>query len=177
MLSDWAVTSIPAEPRLVCSRLLRLRLCCLLYSPHLVLVCQTLQHAKSRVGLRGARRRSKTYCRVSLSISTLKVSRLISCVSVVVVHGLDGTRVDSWTEPRSGVCWLNDDRFVPFEIPDARIIAFGYNAFTALDEISTADTRQHGETLSVKLVGLRKQTQVRFGRILRRTLTELEPVS
>ena len=45
--------------------------------------------------------------------------------SIVAVHGLDGKREKSWTA-MNGVNWLRD--LLPFDIPQARIFTWGYEA-------------------------------------------------
>jgi hypothetical protein len=81
--------------------------------------------------------------------------------SIVAIHGLDDRRVESWTH-ENGVCWLKDDGFLPTEFPNARIIAFGYDANTAAKEISTGQIEDHGESLINGLAQLRLRTSVCF---------------
>lgn len=80
--------------------------------------------------------------------------------SIVAVHGLDGKILDSWTS-KSGVCWLTDPRFLPLEIPAARVLGFGYNANTVSKEISVGRVEDHGQSLIVGLSQLRSASQVR----------------
>ncbi|KAG8815662.1 hypothetical protein FRC17_000630, partial [Serendipita sp. 399] len=54
-------------------------------------------------------------------------------VDIVAIHGLDGHREDSWTAD-NGTMWLRD--LLPIDIPNARILTYGYDA----------DTRSFGHT-------------------------------
>jgi hypothetical protein len=46
--------------------------------------------------------------------------------SIVAVHGLGGHPMNTWTHASTGNLWLRD--FLPFAIPNARIMTFGYDA-------------------------------------------------
>lgn len=48
-------------------------------------------------------------------------------LSIVAVHGLDGDREHSWTSD-NGICWLRD--LLPKVVPQARILTYGYDAYT-----------------------------------------------
>jgi hypothetical protein len=81
------------------------------------------------------------------------------CHSIIAIHGLDGTIVESWTHETGG-CWLKDDGFLPAEFPNARIIAFGYDANTAAKEISAGQIEDHGQSLINGVAQLRLRTSV-----------------
>lgn len=49
--------------------------------------------------------------------------------SIVAVHGVGGDVINTWTHPKSKAFWLKD--ILPRQIPDARIMTFGYNADAA----------------------------------------------
>jgi hypothetical protein len=49
----------------------------------------------------------------------------------VAVYGLGGDAFTTWTHPKSKAFWSKD--FLPQQIPDARIMTFGYNADVALE--------------------------------------------
>ncbi|MCJ1279947.1 Kinesin light chain 3 [Puttea exsequens] len=57
-------------------------------------------------------------------------------IDIVAVHGLGGDAITTWTHPKSNAFWLKD--FLPQQIPDARIMTFGYNAKAAFGQ-STAE--------------------------------------
>jgi hypothetical protein len=81
-----------------------------------------------------------------------------SCLlSIVAVHGLDGDLIDTWTHPKSKAFWLKD--FLPKQIPDARIMTFGYNANAAFGQ-STAEVVDHAKSLLVSLVDKREDSEV-----------------
>jgi len=75
----------------------------------------------------------------------------------VAVHGLGGDAVDTWTHPKSKAFWLKD--FLPQQIPDARIMTFGYNAAAAFGQ-STAEVIDHAKSLLTSLVDKREEPEV-----------------
>ncbi|KAF2004056.1 hypothetical protein P154DRAFT_427728 [Amniculicola lignicola CBS 123094] len=46
--------------------------------------------------------------------------------SIVAIHGLGGHAIRTWTHSQTGVMWLQD--LLPDEIPNTRIMTFGYDA-------------------------------------------------
>lgn len=79
--------------------------------------------------------------------------------SVIAVHGLNGDRVRTWTEPASGKLWLRD--FLPRDIPRARVMTFSYNAKAAFQN-SVADIEDHARDLLRSLVETRENSGVRL---------------
>jgi hypothetical protein len=75
----------------------------------------------------------------------------------VAVHGLGGDAVRTWTHPKSKAFWLKD--FLPQQIPDARIMTFGYNADATFGQ-STAEIVDHTRTLLNCLVEKREEPEV-----------------
>ncbi|KAF8511483.1 P-loop containing nucleoside triphosphate hydrolase protein [Hysterangium stoloniferum] len=61
-----------------------------------------------------------------------------SIIDVVAIHGFDGHREKSWTGD-NGKLWLRD--FLPQAIPTARILSYGYDAYT---ESSSSQQTLHG---------------------------------
>ena len=59
----------------------------------------------------------------------MRVLHVLKCFrrSIIAVHGLDGHREKTWTADNKKM-WLKD--FLPFDIPNARIFTYGYNAST-----------------------------------------------
>jgi hypothetical protein len=53
-----------------------------------------------------------------------KTVGILSCFSIVAIHGLNGGSFSTWTQ--DGKLWLRD--FLPSTFPSARIMTFGYNA-------------------------------------------------
>lgn len=81
------------------------------------------------------------------------------CSSVVAVHGLGGNAIDTWTHPKSNAFWLRD--FLPRQIPDARVMTFGYNAAAAFGQ-STADVLDYAKSLLSSLIDKREELEVRL---------------
>jgi hypothetical protein len=75
----------------------------------------------------------------------------------VAVHGLGGDAFTTWTHPKSMAFWLRD--FLPEQIPDARIMTFGYNADVAFGQ-STAEIADHAKSLLASLVDKRDEPEV-----------------
>ncbi|KAK4199523.1 hypothetical protein QBC40DRAFT_176104, partial [Triangularia verruculosa] len=74
-------------------------------------------------------------------------------VDVVLVHGLDGDPIKTWTEPDSGVLWPKT--LLPEKFPGARVMSFGYNADMYLNR-SKAGIRANAEALLASLNGRRR---------------------
>jgi len=72
--------------------------------------------------------------------------------SIVLGHGLDGDATKSWTHSRTKKCWPKD--FLPRDVPDARILTFGYNAVSAFGS-TTAGIVDHANGLLASLVAER----------------------
>jgi hypothetical protein len=83
----------------------------------------------------------------------------------VAVQGLEGHSIEIWTHPKSNAFWLKD--FLPHQIPDARIMTFGYNAATAFGQ-STSDVIDHAKGLLTSLVDKREESEVQIGSIPRK---------
>ncbi|CCA76563.1 hypothetical protein PIIN_10556 [Serendipita indica DSM 11827] len=61
-------------------------------------------------------------------------------VDIIAIHGLDGHRLDAWTETESKAMWLRE--FLPEDIPRARILTYGYDADTRSSEFTSTNTIQ-----------------------------------
>ena len=83
----------------------------------------------------------------------------VSDIDIVAVHGLNpfkntSNAISTWTSD-NGKMWLQDEGFLPTQIPNARILLFGYNsnvAFTA----SNAGLAEQAKNL-LQLLGLRRR--------------------
>lgn len=99
-------------------------------------------------------------------------------LSIVAVHGLDGDSVTSWTDLSSGTCWLSHPELLPHDIPNARILTFGYDVNTVAKRTSTATLTEHADSLVESLARKRRESEVsmlnraRFYLIKSRTDTE-----
>ncbi|CAG7850798.1 SubName: Full=Related to kinesin light chain {ECO:0000313/EMBL:CCA76343.1}; Flags: Fragment [Serendipita indica DSM 11827] len=70
-------------------------------------------------------------------------------VDIVAIHGLDGHREETWTTD-DGILWLRD--LLPSNLPNARILSYGYDADTQSKEcVSTQTMRRHAEGLAQAL--------------------------
>lgn len=73
--------------------------------------------------------------------------------SIVAIHGLDGHRENSWTSD-TGTMWLRD--LLPLDLPNARILTYGYNADTrGFTQTSTHNIFRHAEAFVGELSQLR----------------------
>lgn len=88
----------------------------------------------------------------------------------MAVHGLGGDSIETWTHPKSRAFWLKD--FLPQEIPDARIMTFGYNAAATFGK-SASDVIDHAKSLLSSLVDKREEAEVSIARNLHDTLRNL----
>ena len=78
--------------------------------------------------------------------------------SIVAVHGLNGHREKTWTV--NEINWLRD--FLPSDIPNARILTWGYDANThSTSTISAQYLYDHAKTLVSDLCLKRRLTKVR----------------
>lgn len=101
----------------------------------------------------------------------MNISHLITAISsIVAVNGLDGDRTKSWTDEKTGICWLKHPDILPFAIPSARILTFGYDANTECT--SSATLTEHADSLLEGL--LRKRRGAEVGLLERPTYRQLE---
>lgn len=74
--------------------------------------------------------------------------------SIVAVHGLNGGAQKTWTSDKNKICWLSDNALLPKYLPNARVLAWGYNAnVTSAHGRNTSSDRilQHAQTLIADL--------------------------
>lgn len=83
-------------------------------------------------------------------------------VDIVVLHGLDGHPQRSFTATVDGIdiCWLSHPGILPAALPQARVLAFGYDVKTKARAISMANLEDHADHLLQNLERLRLDTQV-----------------
>ncbi|KAK0127802.1 hypothetical protein ONS96_007307 [Cadophora gregata f. sp. sojae] len=74
-------------------------------------------------------------------------------LDIVAIHGLNGDKFRTWTEPTAEKLWLRD--FLPDELPRARVMTFGYNAAAAFEN-SKAGIREHARQLLISLMEKRE---------------------
>ncbi|KAG8797716.1 hypothetical protein FRC16_008589, partial [Serendipita sp. 398] len=75
-------------------------------------------------------------------------------VDIIAIHGLDGHRENSWTAD-DGTMWLRD--LLPDDVPNARILTYGYDAYTrSFSQTSTKTIFHHAEAFVEDLSRLRR---------------------
>jgi hypothetical protein len=79
-------------------------------------------------------------------------------VDIIALHGLNGHYRDTWTSPVTGSNWLIDEGFLPSQIPNARIMSYGYNSQVELSK-STADIGAFAEGLLYQLQTWRRTAE------------------
>lgn len=57
----------------------------------------------------------------------------VNSVDIVAIHGLNGHREETWTDRASGVNWLADAACLRNDIPEARVLSFGYKTANGWD--------------------------------------------
>ena len=72
---------------------------------------------------------------------------------IVAVHGPFGDSKRTWTSRETNAFWLKD--FLPHDVPNARIMTFGYNADAAFGN-TTADIIGHARSLLSSLIDKRE---------------------
>jgi hypothetical protein len=77
--------------------------------------------------------------------------------SIVAIHGLGGDAYGTWTH-ENGKLWLQD--FLPFQIPEARILTYGYDSMVAFSK-SSADVDDFARDLLQRLKSVRKAAEER----------------
>lgn len=93
--------------------------------------------------------------RQALLVATLGAYKIFR--SIVAVHGLNGHREKTWTA--NNVNWLHD--FLPSDIPNARILTWGYDANThSTSQINTQYLYDHAQGLVSDLCLDRKLAKV-----------------
>lgn len=80
--------------------------------------------------------------------------------SIVFVHGLTGGRESTWTDRSTGCFWPEDTKFLPSEIPSARIFTYGYDADVMHFDKQVSQSRigNHAQTLLADLTQMRRRT-------------------
>ncbi|KAG8825700.1 hypothetical protein FRC19_010690 [Serendipita sp. 401] len=75
-------------------------------------------------------------------------------IDIIAIHGLDGHREQSWTAENEKL-WLKD--FLPNDLPNARILSYGYDADTrSFIQTSSKTISHHAEDFVERLSQLRR---------------------
>ncbi|KAK1521436.1 hypothetical protein CPAR01_14959 [Colletotrichum paranaense] len=83
----------------------------------------------------------------------------VECLdSIVFIHGLKGHREKTWTSDKASEPWPK--ALLPSEIPDARVLAYGYDADVAkaTEMVSVSRIRDHAATFLKRLTNFRDRT-------------------
>lgn len=82
--------------------------------------------------------------------------------SIIAIHGLDGHPEESWTA-ENGKLWLRD--FLPKVIPQARIMTYGYDAYThGRKELNDESVYNIARNMLARLASERQRTDVSHDR-------------
>ncbi|PKK49215.1 hypothetical protein CI102_4806 [Trichoderma harzianum] len=76
-------------------------------------------------------------------------------VDVIAIHGLNGHQEKTWTDTKTRVNWLSDASCLPRDIPNARILTYGYNS-TSYFSRADPDVRDFASALLAALRAKRK---------------------
>ncbi|PTB68629.1 hypothetical protein BBK36DRAFT_1166530 [Trichoderma citrinoviride] len=76
-------------------------------------------------------------------------------VDIIAIHGLNGHHENTWTDEQTGFNWLSDPSCLSKDIPNARILSYGYNSITYFSR-SNADIRDFASTLLAALRAKRR---------------------
>ncbi|KAI3537134.1 hypothetical protein CABS03_08795 [Colletotrichum abscissum] len=81
-----------------------------------------------------------------------------AAVDIVFIHGLKGHREKTWTSDKASEPWPK--ALLPSEIPDARVLAYGYDADVAkaTEMVSVSRIRDHAATFLKRLTNFRDRT-------------------
>ena len=92
--------------------------------------------------------------------------------SIVMVHGLDGNRLRTWT--KDNILWPRD--LLPQKISNVRVMTFGYNANLA-NNYSTLSIRDHATKLLANLRDKREEPEVRDLHVMMLSCMLIQPSS
>ncbi|KAL6863992.1 Alpha/Beta hydrolase protein [Trichoderma novae-zelandiae] len=76
-------------------------------------------------------------------------------VDIVAIHGLNGHHEDTWIDEATGCNWLSDPSCLCQDIPNARVLSYGYNSLSYLSR-SHSDVRDFASTLLAALRAKRR---------------------
>ncbi|KAK3297153.1 uncharacterized protein B0H64DRAFT_416351 [Chaetomium fimeti] len=77
-------------------------------------------------------------------------------LDLVLVHGLNGDHIESWTHQESGICWPRD--LLPEQLPGIRVLSFSYSA-NVYGNTSIAGIRGNAQNLLSSLRDLREDEE------------------
>jgi len=80
-------------------------------------------------------------------------------LSIIAIHGLNGDREETWST--GGVNWLRE--FLPDDVPNARILSYGYNSRTHGSRFQSQSLYEYGKSFLDALCTFWKRTEVTLG--------------
>ncbi|KAL8400455.1 hypothetical protein RB594_000734 [Gaeumannomyces avenae] len=83
---------------------------------------------------------------------------LTATFDLVLVHGLNGDYLTTWTHEATKICWPRD--LLPSELPNARVLSFAYNA-DVYGNTSVAGIRGNAQAMLARLRDLRDDRDFR----------------
>ena len=119
------------------------------------------QDVNFQQGAPGERRDEGSHAPFGMHVLVPKASDQEAVVDVVALHGLNGHYRKTWTTNSAsgeGKNWLED--FLPEQIPNARIMSYGYNSTVQFSK-SVADIGTFAEQLLHSLIAKRRSESER----------------
>lgn len=95
---------------------------------------------------------------IGLKILVNQPADRLDCVDIVALHGLNGHRDLTWTDRSTGLNWLSNENCLSKDIPNARILTFGYNSKTYFSR-SKSNVQDFASEL-LAAISTRRQTAI-----------------
>lgn len=95
---------------------------------------------------------------IGLKILVNQPADRIDCVDIVALHGLNGHRDLTRTDRLTGLNWLSNENCLSKDIPNARILTFGYNSKTYFSR-SKSNVQDFASEL-IAAISTRRQTAI-----------------
>ena len=86
-------------------------------------------------------------------------------MDIVALHSLNGDYENTWVADDTGVNWLTGEGFLPAQIVDTRMMAYGYNSHVQLSK-SVAGIGAFAEGLLSQVASRRRSQQEKMRQIV-----------